>query len=423
MTVLNHLKLKLIDFIGGLTIAKTLRYFKQQQHKSTEELHTQQQESLRTLFQKAISATRYYKQYDEYAEVPILNKQTVNARPLDFLSAGYKGKLISKSTSGSTGVPFHYYASASSQSALWAGLILSWETTGYQFGDRVAFIAGSALIKKGVKHNVFYKLMNIDLYPAAVMEDLIIESYIKNIRQRKTVVIYGYAMALQTIADYILRHRMEPLSSLRGIVCTAEMLTHEMRTNIETAFGVPVYNQYGCGEAGVSAFECKEKKLHLISSRCCYEISETGSLVGTDLMNDACIMLKFDTGDFVEFDKKGCSCGSNFPVIHDITGRSSDVVTDRNNKKIHSAYFNFLFKADKTIKQFQVVYDEHAIVLKLQVTTGAGSNDYHQYLDIMKANFDFDSYAVELNSRFHQKNNLKHSFIIRQTIASPALMV
>jgi phenylacetate-CoA ligase len=380
------------------------------QYLPEEELNSKRQQQLDRLFNLAKVSTGYYSQFNSYDEVPELNKQVMKKNPNDFLSSSYKGKLFKKFTGGTTGTPFPYHTSALSQSFLWAGLILSWESCGYNFGDRIAFIAGSALIKTGTKHKIFYSLLNVDRYPVASMDDAIIKKHLAGLRQRNTKVIYGYAMAINLIADYMLQNNLPPIEGLKGIICTSEVLTDKMRENIEKAFKIKVYNQYGCNEAGLSAFECEKGSMHLITSRCMYEINADGELVSTDLTNDAYPFIKYNTGDIVQFGKNHCSCGRHYPVITNIEGRGNELLVDMENKKIHSSYFNLMFKNDKAIKQFQVIFDETSVYLNLMVEEGFDKKQ--QYLNLIKKNFTFDRYVIKTNEQFHRGSNLKHTFIV-----------
>ncbi len=412
MKKINLLRLKFIDRITGLKIYDVLQLFKKHQYLPTEELDNIRQEKLNTLFSIAKRSAIYYAPFDNYNELPILTKKVISENPSHFLSGIYHNKLIKKSTSGSTGTPFVYYTSPDAQSYLWAGLLLSWEVPGYQFGDKVAFIAGSALAKKSIKHEVFYKLMNIDIYPVAIITDESIVRYIELIRRKNTKLIYGYATAINIIADYIIQNNISPIPGLCGIVCTAEMLTEKTRTNIEKAFSVKVFNQYGCNEAGIAAFECEQHQLHLISSRCIYEIDDEGVLLSTDLANEACIFMKYNTGDIVEFCDEVCSCGRSYPVIKNVVGRCDEIIVDRKNKKIHCVYFNFLFKDDKSIRQYQVLFDDRSITIYLQVGSDFSEKNYRYYINSMRDNFDFESYDIKTNEKFYSRSNLKHSFII-----------
>jgi len=408
----NMLRLRFIDSVSGLKIYDVLQMLKLQQYLPKAAIDEINREKLDDLFAIAQQSTIHYAPYRSYKEIPVITKKIMQQHPGHFLSRFYQDKLFKKATGGSTGTPFNYHTSTDAQSHLWAGLILSWECAGYQFGDKVAFIAGSALIKSTTKHGIFYKLMNIDLYPAATMTAESIGTYLGTIRQKNTKLIYGYAMAINIIADYIIRNNIAPLPGLCGIVCTSEMLTDKMRENIATAFGVKVFNQYGCNEAGIAAFECEQHQLHLISSRTIVETDDEGRLIGTDLANDACIFMKYNTGDIVEFSDATCSCGRKYPVIKNIVGRSSDIITDRKNKKIHASYFNLLFKTDKSIKQYQVFFDDGSIYINLMVDNDFSEKRRSYYLDIIKQNLAFDTYDIKTNEQFYTSSNLKHTFII-----------
>jgi phenylacetate-CoA ligase len=412
MKQIDALRLKLIDKIGGLTIYDTLKRYRSEQYLPAKELGAIRLNKLDQLFALARKSTSYYSTFSSFDELPVLNKKIINQDPPAFLSNSYRDKLIKKCTSGSSGTPFIYYTSLQGQSNLWAGLLLSWESAGYRFGEKVAFVAGNALIKKSMKHLVFYNLMNIDRYPVAVMTNDILRNYVETIRKKKTTIIYGYVMAINNMADYLLNNNIKAPSTLKAIVCTSEMLSEKARTNIEKAFGVKVYNQYGCNEAGIAAFECEYHKLHIISSRSVFEINDEGNLIGTDLANEADIFMKYDTGDIVELSGEQCSCGRHYPIIKSIVGRSADMITDRTNKKIHSTFFTHLFQRNPSIKQFQVVYDESSIKLLLMVDEQFSRQHQTDYINAIKTNLDFESYDIRINEKFYTKNNLKHSFII-----------
>jgi phenylacetate-CoA ligase len=406
------LKLRLIDLIGGLSIYKVLDQIREEQYLPKEKLDRMREEKLEALFALAKKSAPYYASFKNVAELPVLTKKIIRQQPDAFLSNTYTGKLIKKSTSGSTGTPLDFYSSAQAQSYLWAGLLLCWEVTGYRFGDKVAFIAGNALIKKGLKHSIFYKLMNITVYPASIVTDEAVSKYISSMKEKKIKLIYGYATTLNVLADYILKNGIAPPADLHGIVSTAELLSDKIRANIERAFGVKVFNQYGCNEAGISAFECEHHQLHLISSRCKYETSAKGTLISTDLANDAYILMKYNSGDIVEFSDKPCSCGRRYPVIKSLEGREDDVVIDRKHKTIHCAFFFYLFKDDSYIRQYQVFFDETSICINLTVDGHVGEKHYQHYLDYIKENLDFEQYEIQVNQEFVTKKNLKHSFII-----------
>lgn len=412
MNVINALRLKFIDLASGLNTSNVLSELKKHQYLPEKELNEIREQRLNRLFAVAKASTLFYAPFNSFKQVPELTKKMIIKNPEHIKSTWYKGKLFHKSTSGTTGTPFPYETSANAQSHLWAGLLLSWECTGYQFGDKVAFVGGSAVMKKSFKHNVFYTLMNIDLYPVTILTDELITRYLDMIASKRTKLIYGYSGAINIMADYINKSGIRPKTKLKGIVCTAEMLTSSMRENIEKAFGVKVYNQYGANEAGVSSFECEHRHLHLISSRCVYEVNDQNVLLSTDLSNDADIFMKYNTGDIVEFSNEKCSCGRSYPVIKNIVGRCDDVIVDRQNKKIHCSYFTFLFKKDKSVRQYQVLFDEKSLNMNLMVDKNFSEQNYKHYLNAIRSDFDFEAYDIRMNEQFYTNRNLKHTFIV-----------
>jgi phenylacetate-CoA ligase len=300
---------------------------------------------------------------------------------------------------------------------MWAGILMSWEVAGYQWGDKVVFIAGTSLAKSNFKHKLFYLLFNIDVYTVYDLSDERIQEYLHKIKASNVKIIYGYASALGHIANYMLRNKSIEFPHLKGVVCTAEVLTDNVRHAIQTAFFVPVYNQYGCNEAGISAFECQYHKMHLISSRSYYETDHVGNLISTDLSNKGFILMKYKTGDQVEIDESSkCACESNFPIIQNIMGRTCDIVTDYEGNSIHSCFFNILFRDDRSIKQFQIVFNKQDLKIYLNVDDDrAHTVHYEKYITEIKKYLHFDTYTIVLNAPFLRHENAKHRYIINET--------
>jgi phenylacetate-CoA ligase len=252
---IGQLRLLIIDIARDTNIRKQLAYLRREQYFNSNVIKKIQKERLDRIFALAQTNTDYYRNYKSYEVLHILTKDLVRKNEDGLKNKNFKKKLFKKGTSGSTGTPLVYYTTQLAQSFMWAGLLLSWEVTKFVVGDRIAFISGSAIIKSSTQHNIFYKLLNIKCYSNFTLNDENIQHYIDDIKKRKTKLIYGYATALDKMANYINNKMPEiTLPHLRGIVSSAEVLTEENRKNIETAFKTNVYNQYGCNEAGISAF-------------------------------------------------------------------------------------------------------------------------------------------------------------------------
>lgn len=413
---IGSIRIWLIDLIGGTSIVKTLALFHKEQLLPTDELNAIREQRLNELYHLAINSTQFYKQSTSYNSLMLLEKPIITKYFNDFISSAFKNKFYPKATGGSTGVPLNYLSTPASRSAMWAGIIMSWESAGYQWGDKIAFIAGTSIVKSNIKHRLFYLLFNIQVYSVYDLSDKMIQSYIQQLKQSKVAIIYGYASALGHIANYILQHGPIDFPHLKGIVCTAEVLTDNIRHTIQTAFFVPVFNQYGCNEAGISAYECKQHKLHLISSRAYYEVDMEGNLISTDLFNKGFILMKYKTGDLIELDEStSCTCKSHYPIIKHVVGRTCDIVTDFEGHSIHSCFFNILFKTDKSIKQFQIVFNQYELKIYLNVEPElAIEAHYDKYITEIKKHLRFDKYTIVFNAPFLKLDNAKHRYVINE---------
>lgn len=361
-----------------------------------------------------------YKDYESFTQFPIIDKTFANKNRDLLLNPEYTGKIIRKKTGGSTGQPFVYLLGEKSQSYIWAGMLLNWKVAGYRLGEPVAFLAGSSLFGSGYKQFIYYKLMNVRLFSAFDMSADKLKAYADAISQGGFRLLYGYASAIHQLALHLLAAPIRPRFTLRGVVCTAEVLTSAMRETIESAFSVPCFNQYGCNDAGVLAYECEQQNgLHLITTRSYPEILEGGRLISTDMTNDAFFLPRYDTGDLVTMCDAPCPCGRGFPLIKEVVGRSNDLVTDQAGHAVSSLFFTQLFMEDARILQFQVVFDDKqlTVILHCQKT----GSIWTRYIDRIKLSLVFDSTTFAENVAFVKSPNAKHRFVMRVADVESAL--
>jgi phenylacetate-CoA ligase len=413
MPLLGTTRLLIIDILRGTNILPELRRLNKEQYLTRDQLEYQSNENTKQVIAYARSNVPYYQQFSGENELPYLTKELIRWHRKEFLSPVYRGKLYPKSTGGSTGLPLHYYTTAKAQGFMWAGILHAWKIAGYKLGDKVAFVSGTALVKNNWQHQLFYKLLNVEVFSAYDLSEESIERYIQIINRKKIKIIYGYPTALNEIALYVLQKGDHVFNYLKGIVTTSEVLYDKHRLNIEEAFKVVVRNQYGCNEAGISAFECEYGKMHLINTASSIELNK-GELYGTNLVNDAFYFIKYATGDSIEMSPaKTCSCNRGYPIIQKVNGRSVDIIVDMNGKKIHSSLFSILFRGESLIEQFQIQFDENTVEIYLKLSQLDLPKEMHdRFISLLKKQIVFDQYIIHCNSPFLQSANAKHKYVI-----------
>jgi phenylacetate-CoA ligase len=415
------LRYRLIDLARGTNSVSLLNDLRQWQFASPEALQERAEQDLEDYFNELRKVVPMFSHLRDFSELPVIDKRFVNDHLDQLRNPRFKGSIIRKKTGGSTGEPLIYYTGALSQSYLWAGIYLSWEVAGYQFGDKVAFLAGPSLFATGYKQRVYFRLLKVTLLSAFNMTAETMTEYGRQLQQENIRLLYGYPSAIHLLARHYLDAGKTLHTTLRGIVCTAETLTEAMRKDIETAFGVPCYSQYGCHDAGVSAFECEYREgFHLISTRSHTEILPDGQFISTDLSNRAMFMPRYNTGDIVKKSERQCPCGRGFPLLDDVLGRQNDMVVDIRGTTVHSLFFVYLFREDVRIRSFQVIYGPSTLHINLHIKklSGAEQADLEKHArEIIEKNLLFERLDFEFNQPFKTLVNGKHSFVMKQSAA------
>jgi phenylacetate-CoA ligase len=414
MNLLGYARFYAIDLLRGTNVLNALTAIQNEQYKSYENLMSISNERNTQLLEYANKQVPFYKSFKTAEQFPVLTKALVKTNPEGFKSVSYRGKLDKKATGGSTGIPLIYLTTREAQSFMWAGIIHSWKIVGYNLGDKVAFIAGTAIAKQDFKHQVFYSLMNVSIYSAFNMTEETILAYLISIKENRIKLIYGYPTAINFIASYLNNHQHLKFPDLKGIVVTSEVLENKHRLNIQNAFHVPVRNQYGCNEAGISAFECENGNLHLINTASKISFDQDGNLLGTNLVNKGFVLINYHTGDKLSINQsQACACKRGYPIISEIIGRSVDMIVDMKGISIHSAFFSYLFRPNPEIEQFQIQFNESDIDVYIQVNKDLSYQFlYDKYIQKVKQYFKFENYHLHVNTPFLISTNAKHRYVI-----------
>lgn len=417
----GRLRLRLVDLLRGTRCLALLDELEKRQFDPPALLRARQLAKRDAYAALVRSASPLYAAYARFEQFPVIDKRYASVHRELLRNPGYRGRLLRKKTGGSTGEPFVYCTGARAQSYLWAAILLSWRVAGYRQGERVALLAGSALFGSGWRHKIYYALMNIRLFSAFDMSAARMDAYCAAIARSRCRLLYGYASAIHLLAQHLLQGGGTPVRPcLRAVVCTAEVLTAQMRSAIERAFGVPCFSQYGCNDAGVSAYECELRAgFHLVTERAFHEVLDGGRLVATDMANDAFFLPRYDTGDMVEMAAAPCPCGRGFPLIGRVIGRANDMVADRWGNAVHSEFFTHLFREDSRIRAFQVVFDERRLAVILACADTAFSHP--PYLERIGAALRFDTVGFAVNRPFIAAQNGKHRFVLRVDDVAEAL--
>lgn len=408
---------RIIDLIRGTNAVTLFNNLKNTQFNGAELLKRQSEKYLEDLWEE-VKTVDYYSGFNDLKDLPVLSKDLIKKEPNSFLNNKIKKKdWIRKKTGGSTGIPFVYYTSKKSQSYLWAGIWLAWDAAGWNPNDKVVFLAGSSIIGRGWKQKIYYRLMNVIPLDSFDMSSTKMNHYLDLLKNKNIRFIYGYANAIYHLAKYNVEHDVSV--KLQSVISTAENLTPIMRKTIEDSFDCEVFNQYGCNDAGLSAFECnKHRGLHVINSRAHIEVVNE-ELISTDIANNVMPMIRYNSGDRVQLSTNSCECGRGFPLITEIYGRSNDIIRNAETGAIiHSEFFNHLFREDPEIYTYQIKVNPISIQINIitieKTAEKVQSEDF--FKKIITEKTGYKSVSVKYNKELVTSENGKVKSIINEEV-------
>lgn len=268
--------------------------------------------------------------------VPILTKAAVRGAGTDLLSRSFQpSQLLGSKTGGSTGTSLQLWFSFGTQQRRNAAAMRSDGWAGWRPGYWTGALWGNPHYPRTWRARLRNALRDRIVYLDTMrMDETSMTTFLAELRRRQPAALFGHAHSLFILAEFVRARQLEA-PPVRGIVSTSMMLLEHERRAIETAFGCPVYDRYGCEEVGLIAAECdRHLGLHVNAEHVVVEIvrddgapaapGEVGRVIVTDLVNPAMPLIRYEVGDLASWAIDSCSCGRGAPMIAGITGRIAD---------------------------------------------------------------------------------------------------
>ena len=281
-----------------------------------------------------------------WEDVPVLQKRDLQIPLEQRLSKDYSLRKVYKNkTSGSSGHPFTFAKDYYCHALSWAkyeyyynlgGISLKKDKQARFFGIP---LSGLPRYKERLKDFLSnrYRFSVFDLSPEALAK------VVGKFKSKPYNYLNGYTSTIVLFAKYLKQNHLVLKTlcpSLKGCIVTAEMLFEKDRFLLETALGVPVFNEYGAAEVGIIAFQDTSGKMLIDSALIYIEVvdehgkplpqGEEGDILLTSLYNKAHPIIRYKVGD-----RGVISKGSNAKncVLEQLTGRVDDVIQLPSGKK------------------------------------------------------------------------------------------
>lgn len=379
----KHLLYLPVARIQAGPVARYIRELESTQREAPEARRRRQLDRLRSLLASAAEHVPYYRQVlagaepsdvrslDDLGRLPFLTKSDLQEHQGRLRSEGPVGRLVSKTTGGSTGQPVTILktrdAMARELAATWRG----YQWAGVGIGDLQARFWGVP-ISPGAQRKAEltdFVCNRIRLSAFAFSEEDL-AGYHRLLNRARPDYFYGYVSMLQEYANYIRRAGQTPLFRPRCIITTSEVLTDPVRSLLSETFSAPVYDEYGCGELGTIAHECRHGTRHISEENMIVEIldgdrvcgpGEAGEIVVTELNNTGMPLIRYRTGDYGSLGEGECGCGVTLRALSGVHGRAYDFIQGEGGRRFHGESVMYIFEelkgADHGIRQFQFIQE------------------------------------------------------------------
>lgn len=307
--------------------------------------------------------------FENWENLPVLNKQNLQKPLEDRLSIGYSKKNIYlNKTSGSSGTPFVFAKDKYSHALTWASNIMRFGWFGIDFNKSYqARFYGIPMDIIGYQKERFKDFLTHRFrFPVFDLSDEVLEKFLQKFKTKKFDYINGYTSSIVLFAKYLERKNIvlnEICSTLKACFVTSEMLFEMDKKLLEKQFGIPIISEYGASELDLIAFENPEGEWQVNAETLFVEILDEnnntvpngteGKIVITSLYNKANPFIRYEIGDIGILDEKSTP---QKPILKKLIGRTNDIAILPSGKKSPGLTFYYVTKSiiedDGNVKEF-----------------------------------------------------------------------
>lgn len=191
-------------------------------------------------------------------------------------------------------------------------------------------------------------------------------------------ILQGYPSMVELLAGEAMAGRLR--SSPRWVATCGEQCTESARAAVRAAWGVEIYDFWGCSE-GAYAFPCRERAgMHLPDDLVIVEPVDRDNrpvpfgapadkLLLTNLYNKTQPLIRYEIDDAVTIVEEPCACGCAHRRIVEVRGRTDSVFSYENGASVHHLGMAGILQSDPAVAELQVSQTPKGIEVAL-VTRG-----------------------------------------------------
>lgn len=304
----------------------------------------------------------------DFLALPFSEKEDLrNCYPLGVSAVDEREIVRIHSSSGTTGTPVIIPYTAKDVDDWAEQFRRCYELAGITSEDRIQITPGYGLWTAGIGFQAGAEKLGAMAVPMGPGNT---EKQLQFMVDLKTTVIGATSSYALLLAEEVERRGMRDQIALRKGVIGSERWGKKMRDRVKAGLGIDVYDIYGLTEVygpGIGISCDAEDGMHYWDDYLYIEIvdpatgeplpdGEWGEIAITTLVKEGAPLIRFRTHDLSRIIPGECPCGSPFPRIDSLQGRSDDMV------KIHGVNV-FPRQIEEILQTFPALSSEYQIRL------------------------------------------------------------
>ncbi len=305
---------------------------------------------------------------EDFLALPFSEKEDLrNCYPLGVSAVDEREIVRIHSSSGTTGTPVIIPYTAKDVDDWAEQFRRCYELAGITAEDRIQITPGYGLWTAGIGFQAGAEKLGAMVVPMGPGNT---EKQLQFMVDLQTTVIGATSSYALLLAEEIERRGMKDQIALTKGVIGSERWGAKMRDRVKAGLGIQIYDIYGLTEVygpGIGISCDAEDGMHYWDDFLYIEIvdpatgeplpdGEWGEIVITTLVKEGAPLIRFRTHDLSRIIPGACSCGSPFPRIDALQGRSDDMV------KIHGVNV-FPRQIEEILQTFPALSSEYQIRL------------------------------------------------------------
>lgn len=273
---------------------------------------------------------------EDFARIPFTVKQELRQHPIEYLRSAGEDEIVRiHASSGTTGKPIIIPYTRKDVDTFAELMARCLRFAGVGRRDRVQITPGYGLWTAGIGFQSGAERIGAMAIPMGPGNT---EKQLEMMLDLKSTVLIGTASYGLLLAEEIARRGLRDRISLRAGVFGSERWGEKMRQRISFILNIDTFDIYGLTEIygpGIG-IDCPcHSGIHYWSDYLYFEIidpdsgeilppGEKGELVITTLTKEGMPLLRYRTRDITRILPEACPCGSPYPMIDRILGRSDE---------------------------------------------------------------------------------------------------